>query len=421
MHARVVSNKTLPFLAIFIGTFFIGTLLPPLCVADTDIRLSGFGSIGAGRVLTKGGTFYDYDTQWSFNTDSIIGGQIDAVNTRGISFTAQAVARGVDAEDSEARYDPSLELMFLAYQLTDDIRIRGGLIRTPFYLYSESIDVGFAYPWVRPPSDVYTSVSQAISNMKGVDATFFHVWGDALLEWRLAYGYHETRVETPAFEYDLDLDPLMGSTIVLDWNNMRFHYSVYRSSSTFSDPNLSFVENYYRTLALTEPFFNVLAENVRNKNVTNHYHVIGFTGEHDTWTLTTEIDYSAEPDKQLSVGIGGAYISLSKQMGKYNPYLFLSYFETSASRYLYRQLDESENIIAPGVNPLLDAIRDGTRIAYDSVDYYNTRTAIGVRYEVNDNVDVKYELEYYSIENYSNPDHRPTDQVMLSFVLDWVF
>lgn len=412
---------TVPKTMLLLLVTFASALLCPPCGADTDIRLSGFGSIGAGRVLTQGGTFYDYDTDWSFNTDSIIGGQIDAVNTNGISFTAQAVARGIDEEDAEARYDPSLELMFLAYQLADDIRIRGGLLRTPFYIYSESIDVGFAYPWVRPPSDVYTSISQAVSNMKGVDVSFFRSWGEALLEWRLAYGYHETRIETPAFEYDLELKPLIGSALVLNWNQMRFHYSLYRASSTFSDPNLSFVENYYRSLALTEPFFRVLAENVSSRNTPQYYHVLGFMGEYDTWTLTTEVDYGEAPNKQLSVGIAGAYISLSKQIGKFHPYLLLSYFETNASDYLYRDLEESKSIIEPGEDLLLDLIRDGTRIAYDSVDYHNTRKAIGLRYEVNEKIDFKSELEYYSLENYRYPDNHPDNQKMLSFVIDWVF
>lgn len=403
-------------------TIFAVLLLSRPGFAETDARLSGFGSVGAGRVLTDGGMFAGYDDHWSYDTDSVVGLQADVTASGGLSFTTQIVARGYDFQDTEARYDPAIELMFLAYQVGDDLRLRGGLLRTPFYIYSDSVEVGYAYPWVRPPIDVYTTLSQTITHMKGVDATLYKAWGDALVEWRLAYGYHNTHFETSVTEYDLNLDPLFGSTLTLNWEDMLFRYSVYRATYSFADERLAFVEGYYRNLASIDPLFDDLANNVSGEAVVNYYHVLGFQYEKDNWLITSEANYSAAPGEKFSIGLSGIYFSVARQMGRFFPYVLTSYFETHASDYMYRQLEESERINVPeDKRDFLNVIRQGTRQAFDTVDYYNTRAAVGVRYDINENLDVKSEIEYYALESYTNSEQLPTDQVMLTFVLDWVF
>lgn len=408
------------FRAVFTCLLVLSPSVSPLARADITPHLSGFGSVGAGRILTRGGEFEDYTTDWSFDNDTVIGVQLDLTHSRGVTFTTQAVARGYDVSDVEASYDAELELMFLAYQATDNLRVRGGLIRTPFFIHSESIEVGYAYPWVRPPVDVYSPHAQAVTHMKGVDASYYLPVNDALLEVRLVYGTQDARIETPAFSYDIDLEPLMGTTLSLNRNEWLFRYSLYRTSSTFSSAELSFVQGYYRGWAGEVPIFDVLARNVGGRNQTTVYQVFGMQYESDGWTVTSEIDYEKAPEKQFSVGLMGGYLSVAKQMGQYSPYVLLSYTKSDPSNYLYSDLAASENVVEAGENVLLDLIRTGNRQAFDAVDFSNHRQALGLRYDVSDSVDIKAELEYFSIDRKTNPGSLPDDQTMLTLVLDWV-
>lgn len=415
MASSVVRRRTFSHSLLLLASVFA-----PLAVADVTSHVSGFGSVGAGRILTSGGEFEDYTTDWSFDNDTVVGVQLDLAHSRGITFTTQAVARGYDVSDVEANYEPELELMFLAYQATDNLRVRGGLIRTPFFIHSESIEVGYAYPWVRPPVDVYSSHAQAVTHMKGFDASFYQPMGDALMELRLVYGTQDARIETPAFSYDIELEPLMGSTLSLTWNEWLFRYSLYRTSSTFSSDELSFVQGYYRGLADQDPIFNVLARNVGGRNQTTIYQVVGVQFENNGWTVTSEIDYEKAPEKQFSVALMGGYISVAKQIGKFSPYALLSYTRSDPSDYLYGDLDASENVIAPDTMPVLDLFRAGTRQAYDAVDFSDHRQAIGLRYDINDHVNIKTELEYFAIDRKTDLGGLPDDQTMLTIVLDWV-
>lgn len=398
--------------------------IPQICLADLAVEFSGFGSIGAGKIFNDNGYFADYDESWSFNTDSVVGLQADITTSNGWSLTSQVVARGFDYEDPESHYEPKFELLFLAYQADDNLRLRAGLIRTPFFLYSDAIEVGYAYPWVRPPIDVYTTASQTLTHMKGMDTTFYQTWGDAVVEWRLAYGYQETQYHMPEVEYTLELDPLMGSILTVDWNNLQFRYALYRASQSLFDPRLELAETFFRGFSQTDPIFDDIADSVGSDNLIHYYHMLGVQQDFDSWTVTSEALYVPAPDEQLSLKQTGIYLSLAKQIGKYSPYVSASYYKAKPSRFMFKQLDQSETVIAPGQNPVLDFVRHQTRDAYDSLDFGNTRYALGMRYDVNENIDIKSEIEYYSLKYVSDPvftQEYPTHQLMLSFVLDWVF
>lgn len=44
---------------------------------------------------------------------------------------------------------------FATYQATDEVAFRAGRIKYPGNLVSEYVDVGYAYPWIRPPQELY--------------------------------------------------------------------------------------------------------------------------------------------------------------------------------------------------------------------------------------------------------------------------
>lgn len=72
-------------------------------------------------------------------------------------------------------------MAYLSYRVTDQLTWRAGRMRVPFFLYSDFVNVGFAYPWVTPPFEVYSS---PFNNLDGLDVVYRTSFGtiDALFQ-----------------------------------------------------------------------------------------------------------------------------------------------------------------------------------------------------------------------------------------------
>lgn len=153
-----------------------------------DVNFTGFASINAGKVLSGSGvpqygvppTFLAdypvvsaYDEDLSFKPESLFGLQVSGTLMDGLSYTGQIVARGANDFDAE------VEWAYLSYELNDNWTLQAGKKRLPLFYYSDFYDVGYAYPWLRPPADLYT---WQIFNYNGVNALYTGSWGD----WSIA-------------------------------------------------------------------------------------------------------------------------------------------------------------------------------------------------------------------------------------------
>jgi len=96
--------------------------------------------------------------------------------------------------------------------------MRVGRLRTPVYMYSESIDVGFSYPWLRLPDEVYSQVQ--LSNYEGADIVYNLPLSFATLSFQLAGGIAKNRdYYIYDEEFDIDYDNVFGSSVSLATND----------------------------------------------------------------------------------------------------------------------------------------------------------------------------------------------------------
>ncbi|WP_462154250.1 porin [Pseudoalteromonas piscicida] len=132
-----------------------------------QVDISGYGSIIAGKTLGSvddplnpgqkrdeilTADFYDvgqYDNDLTFKAESILAVQAIAKLNDEFSITAQLVAKGVDD------FSPEFDWYYLTYQANDNLRFMAGRRNIPMYYYSEYSEVGYAYPWMRPPANLY--------------------------------------------------------------------------------------------------------------------------------------------------------------------------------------------------------------------------------------------------------------------------
>lgn len=125
-------------------------------LANDKVQISGFGSIVAGQVLDGSGYVADYpnlgryDDQLDLSQETRMGIQANATLSDKLRATMQVMTRANNA------YEPQVEWLFVNYAITDDLDLQAGKLRLPVYYFSEYMDVGIAYPWVRVPSDAYS-------------------------------------------------------------------------------------------------------------------------------------------------------------------------------------------------------------------------------------------------------------------------
>lgn len=167
--------------------------------SDTSIlSLHGFGTLGevhsdlrdadfVGNAFQPNGA--GYSRSWAPGVDSKLGVQVDAHLTDKFLATLQVV--------SQHRYDdkwtPQVEWANLKYQFTPDFSIRAGRTAANFFMLSDTRLVGYVYPWIRPPVELYSEVP--ITNLEGIGLNYRLHLGSVTHSGTLTYA--TTKVDVP--------------------------------------------------------------------------------------------------------------------------------------------------------------------------------------------------------------------------------
>ena len=135
-----------------------------------DVRINGFISVVGGTTLSEGKdlratapspkstyiankpTTGTYDDDISFKPDTIFGLQVSSNLGEGLSVTGQITGAG--GED----FDANIAWAYLTYEFNDTWSVMAGRQRIPFFANSDFLDVGYAYHWMRPPTETDVSV-----------------------------------------------------------------------------------------------------------------------------------------------------------------------------------------------------------------------------------------------------------------------
>ena len=131
-----------------------------------DYQLSGFGSVVAGEILTGDDSINTGSTEgplfigdWTnglmytkkrpmVTPESRVGGQFSLNLSHNFKVVTQAIARA-------GNHSLNLDWLYLHYDVTPTISFDAGRRRLPIFFYSEFQDIGYAYIWMRPPTELY--------------------------------------------------------------------------------------------------------------------------------------------------------------------------------------------------------------------------------------------------------------------------
>ncbi|GHA75541.1 porin [Cognatilysobacter bugurensis] len=245
--------------------------------AHAEVRVSGFGQIIAGTTLDSGDRFPSggYTDTVDFEEESLFAIQIDADLNERVTATAQILAEGSE------NFKPELAWAYANVQLGKGFSTKVGRQRIPFYRYSDFLDVGYAYPWIRPPVAMY---NQPWSNADGISLSHSAYVGKWFSQAQVLYGSFDGDAVNGTTRFQGKLDHLRGFSWDVEydeWLSLRAAYVA--AEVTVAGTSLDLVTN-----ALRQFRQNALADRLDYNQDPGTFKSVGFKVDKADWLVVGE-------------------------------------------------------------------------------------------------------------------------------------
>jgi hypothetical protein len=339
-------------LSLVVGVVLLGVNSLALA-AGSDIRISGFLT----TIFTKGQNDLDAgygnglaEKDVELDTrDNHLGVQFASTINPKMNVTAQMIARG---GGGSGNYNLEADWAYVDFQALESVRLRIGKYKIPQFIASDYLDVGYAYPWVRPPQDVYST--NPLISLNGVDMLYKVGVGDSKLFFDFFYGDGTHKTFVPPRTVDLS-----GGTLPASMKGQEISFDTTETiggAIKYAAPHYTVRAGYFTT-KVTQDTFGLT-------DVPGAFGGVGFTLDYNNMIAYAEfIRRNTDPDMAGAFPDQDAwYVTLGYRMGKFLP------------TYTVSQ-------IAQGVDKSPLAIEE-------------TSQALGLRYDLLPSADVKAEVLY---------------------------
>jgi len=400
-------KKHLSPVVCLLSTFFM--LVPAASQADVELasgfKVSGFGRVIGGYLDTGDAAYLDYTDEFKIDSQSLAALQLDWQATDKLSVTSQLLAH------SNSDRESGLEWLYLTYQLNDNWQFRAGKQRTPFFHYSDVLNVGFAYHWINPPQQLYNGV--LFPTYEGVNVNYRFGNEDIQASIEAYWGSYNDEYEIADVQVKPDVTNLHGFIGRINRQNLQFTLAFHRGDI---DVTLQELDDF-RSI-LQSAGYSVSADSLSPK------------GKVEVLTAGLSyhsFDYFAEAEVMKLIGEPSAFpamLSAYLTTGIYSPPMtYHVTLATSSASY-----PEPTNEIPLGLSPELDVLST----AYESIfDQFNRDSlnsiAIGMRYDFNAHFAIKGDVSFlrgqgqqrafFEVKN-ADFDNSAT---LYQVALEWVF
>lgn len=296
MHFKYICYVILVFSSLFINS--------PLLATQGDIRISGFARAAGSLLVEKAPAYLNRIDRDGDAGDTQFGVNIHADLGKGYQVAGQIWAAGTEGEAvSESgptveRFNIVLDWAFLSKRISNNWSVSAGKIKYPNLLVSDYIDVGLAYPWVRPPEEIYRFETEgpyiSLESFEGFKADY----------------------ALPISDSDLSIQVYGGQSVVEDGHLERM-FGVKASWIT---------DNYTLVLAHNTHLMDTFGDergvlNGETANVTN----AGATVDLYKFLVYTEYVLGKVEDDEIT----GFYFTVGSRIGNYLPHVTFANVENS--------------------------------------------------------------------------------------------
>ena len=334
------------FLTVCAGLYGEGAL------AIDNLKINGFMTAGAAAIDSKSNKTQDglIEDKIGFKADNRLGLQVTAKINPQVDFNGQLFAQA-----REENYNVHTDWAYITYRPVESLQVRAGLNKLPNFLISDYQWVGYAYPWIRPPQEVYTQ--NPLESASGVHLVFKQPVGNAQLLIQPYFGRDSDEVVAPQ-------DPIVNGLLPSLTAGKVAHVEF--SSDPVRGLDISLVADNF-TLRAGHQAAKVNQESdVESEGDNWRLTTFGITGEWSNFVVYSEY-FQRKVDGNANViwpNQKGYYATLGYRLGK-----FLPHFTAS-------KLDDNGNPTAGIV---------GTPLK-------QTSQTLGLRYEAGNSAALKFEV-----------------------------
>ncbi len=374
--------------------------------AEPKIEFSGFARAVVGHLNDDNLVFLGYDEGYSFSEQSLFAFRADASITDKISVIGQALVHSSDVRES------GIQWLYLDYRPTQDWSFKLGRQRIPFFTYSDVIDVGFAYPWITPPIQVYANYlfSEFDGAMGRYDFSTKSVSGS--LE---AYvGQYKGPIVQSGQRLDADIEYVAGLYSKLNYKNFTFSAAYHEGKVKVDIPEFKEFQDLLR-------MFNFITT-ANELGINNRARFIKLGVSYNSFDYFIESEFSKITSGSAFIPkVNAGYLTLG-----YNLYPFTLHATIAHSDAGY---SEPVNEVPLGLNPILDQVHLGFEAIFMSLPIDSlTSLTIGSRYDWKQNIAFKAEVSFLKGENnkrafftVGDPTIEEREAVLFQLAAEWVF
>ncbi|GAB3513396.1 porin [Pseudoxanthomonas daejeonensis] len=336
--------------------------------AYAEVTFNGFGQVVGGATFDDGSTVsgLSYDDSISFDPESLFALQATATLGDRADAVAQVVARGDEG------WEPEFAWAYVRYQFSPSWSVKAGRQRTPYFHYSDYLEVGAAYPFMRVPLGVYNLPYSNYNGVNVIGSRNFDKWS---LRTQLIYGTVDEEQDTLHVEVR-DQGGVTFEAQYDEWLSLRGSYVVGEASVQVNaaEPLVAAV------MAVNPQAGAALAFDRDDASF------LGLSAEINRGGATvgvefTDIDYGDNYiGGQKAVAVNAAY-----RAGAWTPNASWSRSRSESDKTVLGLLP------VPPAHPLYQTVA-GLLAGQDGDKEY---TSVGVRYDVNANIAVKVDYTHF--------------------------
>ena len=367
-----------------------GVITTCLASSAQAVQFDGFLSAGGTILDDKNQNLTDYQgitDNLRFDVDSRFGLQISSEISKDMSVVGQVLAKG-----SNENYNAIVEWAYVDYSFNKTASIRAGKIKESVFLISDYVEVGFAYPWIRPPAEVYSN--NPLNTVNGMELLVqIPIGKKNSLTFQPYVGTNSEDIPGTNGAGQFEATSIMGIDVKFSGRGYSVHASHLRTDVTTTG---AFVAPALVGATVDNVSFDLNATG--DATLTS----VGFTADIDDFVVYAEWQERDETGaiEALFTDQDSYYATFGYRMGKWLPHITIAAIDGD---------------FATGGNAAVTCAAplgcNATTVAFGAVAFpggaqfpYKEQTSItaGARYELNDSAALKFEYQVVDVESKNN-------------------
>lgn len=378
-------------------------LLVKSSIYALDFDFKTFGTIGAvyndsnyiyrKDIFQKDGSTKDI----SFKTDSIAGLQTSLYLNDNLSIIAQGILKNDYDDEIRAK----LDWAYIKYDTNENISLKVGRIRTPYYNNSENLNIGYSNLMIRESVEVYGQVP--FSSFNGAMLKYTNTIGNFFYALEAGGGIEKLIVPIHSLHQDVnvDIDDLYTLNLTFGTNIIEFRATYLQADISATNASLNYLFSSLKGAGLNE-----LASKYEFVDKKSKY--LGYGVFIDYNNIIFNSEYGQRRIPSYFADVHGYYATLGYNFEKTIP--FITYAKSKMDVPTYEASTPSAD---------LNAILRAQNLAQSS-------TTLGVKQYINKNIDIKLQYEHIVPKGEHGSYHlntgiTPHDMNVFSFAMDFIF